>query len=103
MPDNRNRKRPIQVKFFVDEKELGLIKMKLAQLSTENMSAYPRKMAIDGYAVKLDMPELRERISRISSNENQIAKRLNATGNIYEMNIEKIKKKSMKESFTDLN
>ena len=67
------------------------------------MSAYPRKMAIDGYAVKLDMPELRERISRISSNENQIAKRLNATGNIYEMNIEKIKKKSMKESFTDLN
>ena len=26
MPDNRNRKRPIQVKFFVDEKELSLIK-----------------------------------------------------------------------------
>ena len=32
MPDNRNRKRPIQVKFFVDERELGLIKMKMAQL-----------------------------------------------------------------------
>lgn len=80
--------------------------MKLAQLSTENMSAYLRKMAIDGYAAKLDMPELRERISRIkriSSSENQIAKRLNATGNIYEMDIEEIKKKSMRESFTDLN
>ena len=24
MPDNRNRKRPIQVKFFVDESKLGL-------------------------------------------------------------------------------
>ena len=52
MPDNRNRKRPIQVKFFVDEKELGLIKARMAQLGIENMSAYLRKMAIDGYAAK---------------------------------------------------
>ena len=57
MPDNRNRKRPIQVKFFVDEKELNLIKQKMAQMGTENMSAYLRKMAIDGYVVNLDMPE----------------------------------------------
>ena len=40
MPDNRNRKRPIQVKFFVDEKELSLIKARMAQLGIENMSAY---------------------------------------------------------------
>ena len=51
-----NRQRPIQVKFFVDEKELDLIKQKMAQLGTENMSAYLRKMAIDGYVVNLDMP-----------------------------------------------
>lgn len=38
MPDNRNRKRPIQVKFFVDEKELGLIKARMAQLGIENMA-----------------------------------------------------------------
>ena len=56
MPDNRNRKRPIQVKFFVDEKELGLIK----QLGIENMSAYLRQVAIDGYEKKPDMPERRE-------------------------------------------
>ena len=37
MPDNRNRKRPIQVKFFVDEKELSLIKARMAQLGIENM------------------------------------------------------------------
>ena len=58
MPDNRNRKRPIQVKFFVDERELSLIKARMAQL--ENMSAYLRKMAIDGYAAKPDLPERRE-------------------------------------------
>ena len=60
LPDNRNRKRPIQVKFFVDEKELSLIKARMAQLGIENMSAYLRKMAIDGYAAKPDLPERRE-------------------------------------------
>ena len=60
MPDSRNRKRPIQVKFFVDEKELSLIKARMAQLGIENMSAYLRKMAIDGYAAKPDLPERRE-------------------------------------------
>lgn len=47
MPDNRNRKRPIQVKFFVDEKELGMIKTKMAQAGVMNMSSYIRKMVID--------------------------------------------------------
>ena len=42
------RQRPIQVKFFVDERELGLIKANMAQLGIENMSAYLRKMEIDG-------------------------------------------------------
>ena len=54
------RQRPIQVKFFVDERELGLIKTRMAQLGIEKMSAYLRKMAIDGYEEKTDLPELRE-------------------------------------------
>ena len=98
MADKRKppiRQRPIQVKFFVDEKELDLIKQKMAQMGTDNMSAYLRKMAIDGYVVNLDMPELREltfKMKRISNSENQIAKQLNTTGNIYEADIEEIKK-----------
>ena len=60
MPDNRNRKQPIQVKFFVDESELGLIKARMAQLGIENRSAYLRKMAIDGYEEKPNLPEHRE-------------------------------------------
>lgn len=60
MPDNRNRKRPIQVKFFVDERELGLIKARMAQLGIENMSAYLRKMAINEYEEKPDLPERHE-------------------------------------------
>lgn len=54
------RQRPIQVKFFVDEKELSLIKARMAQLGIENMSAYLRQVAIDGYAAKPDLPERRE-------------------------------------------
>ena len=67
----------------------------MAQAGIENMSAYIRKMVIDGYIVKLDMPELREltlKMKNISNSENQIAKRVNATGNIYEADIEEIKK-----------
>lgn len=76
MPDNRNRQRPIQVKFFVNARELDLIKQKMAQAGTDNMSAYLRKMAIDGVVLHPDMPELREltaAMERISNNENQIS------------------------------
>lgn len=99
MPDNRNRQRPIQIKFFVNDREMDLIKQKMAQFGTENMSAYLRKMAIDGFVVKLDMPELRElttAMKRISANENQIAKRLNENRRIYEEDIEEIKKNQEK-------
>ena len=48
MPDNRNRKRPIQVKFFVNAAELELIKKRMADLGMDNLSAYLRKMALEG-------------------------------------------------------
>ena len=95
MPDNRNRLRPKQIKFFVNDKEYELIRQKMAQMGTDNMSAYIRKMILDGYVVNLDLPELREltlRMKSISNSENQIAKRVNSTGNIYEADIEEIKK-----------
>jgi len=60
MPNSKNHKRPIQVKFFVNEKELALIKERMAQLGIENMSAYLRKMAVDGCEEKPNIPELRE-------------------------------------------
>ena len=51
-----------------------------------NMSAYIRKMAIDGYVIRLDLSELNEviRLFRITSNNiNQYAKKANETGSIY--------------------
>ena len=55
------------------------------------MSAYLRKMAIDGVVVKLELPELKEMISllrRSSNNLNQIAKRVNETGRVYDADME---------------
>lgn len=83
------------MKFFVNAKEPALIKQKLAQIGTKNLSAYLRKMAIGGFAIKPDIPELRELAvtrKRISNNENQIAKRLNKTGHICDADIEEIEK-----------
>lgn len=71
-----------------------MIEAKMAQLGTSNMAAYLRKIAIDGYVVRLDLPELKEMISllrRSSNNLNQIAKRVNETSRIYGADIECLK------------
>ena len=60
-----------------------------------NMSAFVRKMAIDGYIIKLDLSEMNEfiRLLRINSNNlNQYAKKANETGNIYLADIRELQK-----------
>ena len=81
------RKREIVLRFRVTPEERGMIEEKMAQLGTDNMAAYLRKMAIDGYIVKLDLPELRDMVSllrRSGNNLNQIARRVNETSRIYD-------------------
>ena len=85
--------REIQVKFRMTRQERELLEEKMALAGTANMGAYLRKMAIDGYVLRLDLPELREMISllrRCSGNLNQIAKRANESGRIYETDLEEI-------------
>ena len=87
----KKRKHDIPIMFWVTEHDRGLIEQRMAQIGTTNMSAYLRKIAIDGYVLKLDLPELKEMISllrRSSNNLNQIAKRVNETGRIYDTDIE---------------
>lgn len=72
-----HRKRSVQLHFMVTEHERELIRQKMEQLGTNNLGAYLRKMAIDGYIVKLDLPELSELLSllrRTSNNVNQVAR-----------------------------
>lgn len=87
------RLRNTQVIFWVTENEYELIRQKMASLGTGNLSAYLRKIAIDGLIVKLDLPELQEMISllrRASNNLNQIAKWVNETGRLYNTDLEDV-------------
>lgn len=54
-----NRKRNIQMKFYVTEKEKRLIDEKMAQLPTRRYGAYLRKMAIDLYLLPVNGAVLR--------------------------------------------
>ena len=74
-----NRKRNIQMKFYVTEEEKRLIDEKMAQLPTRRYGAYLRKMAIDGYIIQLDTTDIKRMnaaLSAIGRNINQIAKRV---------------------------
>ena len=85
-----NRLRKVQLNFRVTEREKQLIEDRMQEIGTTNREAYLRKIAIDGMLVKLEVPELKEIVSlmrRTSNNINQIARRLNETGRIYEVDI----------------
>ena len=87
------RKRDVQLNFRVSPEELALIEQKMAQLGTKNREAYLRKMALDGYVVRLDLPELKELVSllrRSSNNLKQLTRRVHETGRIYDADLEDI-------------
>ena len=89
-----NRKRNAQIKFRVTEEERALIEEKMKKVPTRNMEAYLRKMAIDGYIIQVDHSHIKKmtaELQRIGININQIARRANATENVYQEDIEEIK------------
>lgn len=93
------RRRKIRLEFYVSEKELRMIQQKIAQIGTDNLSAYLRKIAINGCIVKLELPELRDMVAllrRSSNNLNQIARRVNETGCFYAADMEDILAKQEK-------
>ncbi len=68
----------------------------MREAGTANMGAYLRKMALDGYILRLDLPELKEILSQLrymGNNVNQIAKRANEVGVIDEMDIRGVSKR----------
>lgn len=78
------------------EDERALLERKMREVGTTNMGAYLRKMALDGYILRLDLPELKEMLSQLrymGNNVNQIAKRANEVGVIDEMDIRGVSKR----------
>jgi len=90
-----NRKRNVQIIIRVTEEERALIEEKMRQIPTLNLSAYARKMLIDGYIITLNLQEVKghtAQLQKIGVNINQIAKRINETGRIYADDMDEIKR-----------
>jgi hypothetical protein len=86
-----NRKRDIQLHFMVSQDEMALIRKKMERMGTRNLGAYLRKMALDGYVVRLNLTDVKELVALLhnaTDNLNQIARRVNESGNIYAVDVE---------------
>ena len=84
-----NRNEIIIIRVSPSDKER--IHEKMEELGIRNMSAYIRKMALDGYCVNLDLADVKELVyllRQCSNNLNQYAKKANQTGSVYEEDLQ---------------
>ena len=86
-------KRLVQHNFKTTEAEDALIRQKMKLAGIDNQSAFLRAMALKGYLLKLDLPEIRELLrllKNLTNNVNQMAIRLNERGSVYETEMDDI-------------
>ncbi len=89
-----HNKKSVRVEFVMSEQDAELVKGRMAELGITNLSAYLRKMAVDGYIIHLDMSDIQEmiRLLRICSNNlNQYARRANETGSVYSADVDDLR------------
>ena len=89
---NRNRTNPVQ--FYLDNDEQYILDEKFRLSGMKSKSAFLRKLILYGYVYDVDYSYLRNyntELGRISSSLNQIAKRINSTGNIYQEDMDEVK------------
>ena len=76
--------------------DIEKIRRRMNEAGIRNMSAYMRKMAIDGFVVNLDLTDVKELVRLLrycSNNLNQYAKKANETGEVYAADIEDLKRR----------
>ena len=89
---NRKRTNPVQI--YLDDDEQYILDEKFRVSGMKSKSAFLRKLILYGYVYDVDYSYLRNyntELGRISSNLNQIAKRINSTGNIYQEDMDEVK------------
>ena len=87
-------KKSVRTELVMSEQDAEVVRERMAELGITNLSAYLRKMAVDGYIIHLDMSEIQEmiRLLRICSNNlNQYARRANETGSIYAADVDDLR------------
>ena len=89
-------KRLVNHNFRTTESEAAIMRKKMDALGITNESAYMRALVLNGYILKLDLPQIREMIrllSNMTNNLNQIARRLNEQGQMYDTEMEEMLQK----------
>lgn len=90
MSDRRDQ----QLHFRVSKAELERIRNKMEASGILSIGSYLRKMALDGYCLHLDLPQLRRMaylLQMCSNNLNQYAKVANENGQIYTADLEDLR------------
>lgn len=93
MTKKRVRCMPINV--WVRPDEMEVIQGRMAEAGISNLSAYVRKMALNGYVLHVDLSDIRELVSlqrRCANNLNQVAIQANTYGGIYPEDIVQLQK-----------
>lgn len=88
------RRRGVPLYVWVSEEEYAAIGERMAEVGTQNLSAYIRKMALNGFVLNVDLSPVRELVSlqrRCANNLNQIAIHANTYG-VYPSEISALQK-----------
>lgn len=92
---SKKRVRNVPVYVWVRPDELEAIQGRMAEVGIRNMSAYIRKMALNGYVLHVDLSPVKELVSlqrRCANNLNQAAIHANSYGGLYPDELKRLQK-----------
>ena len=91
---NKNRSRKNQIILYLSDDEKFILDEKTKLSGMTSRAAFLRQLIVYGFVYDVDYAELHEYntlLSRIGTNLNQIAKRMNATGHVYDADVKQVK------------
>jgi len=91
---NQNRERKNAVLLYLNDNEKYILDEKVKLSGMRDRSDFLRHMIVYGFVYDIDYSELREyntQLGHIGSSLNQIAKRMNATGDVYADDVKEVK------------
>lgn len=88
------RERKNELKIYLNDDEQYILEQKVKISGMKSKSSFLRHLILYGYVYDIDYSDLRDynaALGKISSNLNQIAKRMDATGNVYKADVAEVK------------
>ena len=92
--DRVNRTRKNELRIYLSDNEKYILDRKVELSKRKSVADYIRTLILFGFVYDVDYSYLRqynETLGKISGNLNQIAKRINSTGNVYEEDMAEVK------------